>query len=183
MSILLFLCTGIIAYPLFVRGGGFHGLLVDQAADILRSDDWQVMLEHPLPLPDGKTNYVDVYAKREGQVLLIEVETTPRYAQVNVAKAQQLHLPLWLLTPDQQVRSAIIRRLNLSVSRVSAVIDRGEINPLCILLHAHFSKALRGYSSFVFHGECSTEKQFNHRKTNQPHPLPRNRPRNKSPPS
>lgn len=188
MSICCFIVMGVLIYPLCMRGGRFHDLLVHQAADILHHQGWTTSLEHPLKLPDGTTNFVDIYATipsphnspltPSNGALLIEVETTPRYAATNIAKAQHLNLPVWLLTPTHRVRASILNQLHLPKSRTTQLIVQGKSNPLCILLHAHLQQALKSYSSFVFPSECTRSiqgKQENNSPKN--HII-----RNKSPP-
>lgn len=84
LSVLIF-CAIAAAGPSFLRGGAFHNLMVARANAALRREHWETALEYPVRLADGRTDYLDIRACRCGLTLAIEVETTPRYVQVNMA--------------------------------------------------------------------------------------------------
>jgi hypothetical protein len=96
---------------LSLRGDGFHNHLVNQAAGIFREVGLDVALEHPLTLPDGRIDFVDVWVTGLGVVLACEVETTPRYVLVNAEKALVLAVQLWVVVPDRRLKVAISRKV------------------------------------------------------------------------
>ncbi len=108
LTILLILALATI---LPMRGGAFHEHLAQRAAAVFESHGLTVRFEHPLVLPGGGTNFVDLWVTGRGLELIVEVETTPRYALTNLIKAQALGQPLWFVVPTRAVRQAIATRL------------------------------------------------------------------------
>jgi hypothetical protein len=99
------------AWLLGLRGGDFHNMLVSQVAELYRSRGFETRLEHPLRLPDGRIDYVDLLVRTHDCLLLVEVETTPRYVVVNVEKARVAELPLVIVAPNRKVRRQVAAQL------------------------------------------------------------------------
>ena len=97
--------------PIGVRGQAFHNYLVEQTARVFRRHGFEVATEHPLPLPDGRVDCVDIVAWRRAIVLLCEVETSARNVGTNAEKAAALYLPLWVVVPNEAVRTAVRAKL------------------------------------------------------------------------
>jgi len=94
-----------------LRGKAFHNHLAAQVArDFLRAG-FGVWPEYGLRLVDGRRDFVDLLAGREGATIACEVETTARHVLENVAKAQALRLTLWIVVPSRQVWSAVTRKV------------------------------------------------------------------------
>lgn len=139
-----------------MRGEGFHNHLVGQAERRFVAYGFETATEHRLVLPDGRVNYVDLLARRQGMAIACEVETTARYVAVNVAKARALALPLWVLVPTRAVHRAVLRRLraegfdDVKPTPPTAVTDsatklrgRGQWPSAYIFLFSQLDKALR----------------------------------------
>mgnify|MGYP005853240619 CR=1 FL=1 len=130
-----------------VRGGAFHGQLVNGLAQAFTDAGWSVAVEFPIRLPDGRTDWVDLLARRAERRLAIEVETTPRYVRVNVEKARLLGIPLLIAVPTRRLLAAIERRLAHRAAGAGADSR--------ILLYAQLVQALRAGGVFDFPGECA----------------------------
>lgn len=97
---------------LFLRGDSLHNFLVLEAENILQDEGFETFCEHPEKLPDGRTDFIDLLARRGDFLICVEVETTARRALVNVAKAQQLGLPLIIIVPNRSVRKSVQNKLD-----------------------------------------------------------------------
>ena len=128
--------TALALVPLLLtlRGQRFHNHLVCQVAEEFIGAGFDVELERPLQLGDGRCDFVDLLATRGDEVLVCEVETTPRRIVVNAQKAVGLGLPLWIVVPTRRLRSAAQRK-------TAHLITRSD--PICILLPSEVSQALR----------------------------------------
>ena len=98
-----------------LRGDSFHNLLVYRVRALLEPAGFAVFLEHPIRLPDGRLNFIDLLACRDQLQLACEVETTARYVAVNAQKAQALDMPLWIIVPTQQLKQAVRRKVDQAV--------------------------------------------------------------------
>jgi len=94
-----------------MRGKAFHNYLVGLADDAFRRTGFDVRLEYGLKLSDGKADYVDLLAQREGLAIICEIETTPRHVLDNLAKAELLDMPVWVVVPSRKVKAKVIRKL------------------------------------------------------------------------
>lgn len=94
-----------------MRGSPFHNAIAQRVADLFIVHGYATTLEVPLPLPDGRTDFVDVLAWKGDVRIAAEIETTPRYVLVNVAKAAMLSLPLIIVVPTRRLERAVNRRL------------------------------------------------------------------------
>lgn len=119
-----------------MRGGAFHRHLVDHVCADLRDAGFETRLEHPCRLPDGLLDFVDILALRDAFQLACEIETTPRYASVNISKAQSLELPLFVVTPNRNVRRAIL-------NKCESQLQNAEKGRIWILLPDEVGQALR----------------------------------------
>ena len=99
------------AVGLWLRGGAFHNRLVKRCANTLQDAGFTVVLECPVKVAEGGTNFIDIMAWRGPVMVACEVETTPRNVVVNARSALALGLPLCLVIPNRRVRSAVINRL------------------------------------------------------------------------
>ena len=102
----------LLTLAVFLRGGKLHNYLVLESENILQGKGFETYQEHPEKLPDGSIDYIDLLAKREGFLVCIEVETSARYVLTNVAKAEQLGLPLVIVVPNRKVKTSIQNKLN-----------------------------------------------------------------------
>ena len=119
----------------------FHNHLVQQAATIFKDAGLLVHLEYPIKLPDGRTNYVDLFITRDWDIpttCVCEVETTPRYVLVNVEKALALKLPLCVIVPDRKLKTSI-------ESKVQKVFPEGDLHHVCFLLPDEITQVLTRY--------------------------------------
>jgi hypothetical protein len=107
-----------------LRGKAFHSHLAAQVArDFLRAG-FRVWPEYGLRLSDGRRDFVDLLAGREGVTIACEVETTARHVLENVAKAQALRLTLWIVVSNRKVASAVARKVRkMSRTPVAAPIQ------------------------------------------------------------
>jgi hypothetical protein len=94
-----------------MRGGAFHNFLVAQSAEQFQEAGFEVLIEYPLQLLDGRRDYIDLLARREGAMIACEVETTARHVLDNLAKARTLGLTLWFVVPTRKVRAAVARKV------------------------------------------------------------------------
>lgn len=94
-----------------MRGKAFHNHLVGLAASAFCQAGFEVHFEYGLKLCDGRADYVDLLAQREGVSVICEVETTARHALDNLAKAELLGMPLWIVVPNRKIKSEVARKL------------------------------------------------------------------------
>ena len=88
-----------------MRGKAFHNYLVGLAANVFCRTGFEVHFEYGLKLSDGRADYVDLLARKEGLSIICEIETTSRHVLDNVAKAESLNMPLWVVVPNRKVKS------------------------------------------------------------------------------
>ena len=105
-----------------MRGKIFHKYIVQKVAERLISFGFQVSAEHPIRLADGSKDYIDLFVTCCAFDLLIEIETTVRNVLSNAAKANELGLRLWIITPNKQVSSVVLKTLGRA-----ALFDSSQI--------------------------------------------------------
>ncbi len=93
-----------------MRGQSFHNFIADQAAHKFQALGWDVEKEYPIEMPDGRTDYADIYACKNGRVLLAEVESTVRNLSSNIDKAAALNLPLIVILPNRKTLKAAVQK-------------------------------------------------------------------------
>lgn len=123
-----------------MRGKPFHNYLVDQAGKAFHDAGCAVDLEYPQQLPDGRFNFIDILAVRDGIALACEVETTTSTVLSNVQKALLLQLPLWIIVPNRETRLSVARKLRHHLN------DR-QRGPIWISLPDELSQGLSIYFS------------------------------------
>ena len=123
-----------------LRGGWLHNHLVFETDKILRGRGFITSRESPQKLPDGKLDFVDILAEKDGIMICFEVETTVRYVLTNAAKARQLGLPLIVVVPNKKVKKAVADKLKNSISAT-------QNESICILLLSQLNKELSNYLS------------------------------------
>ena len=133
MSFVLF--STLIAIALYLRGGGLHNHLVLATEGLLNKSGFETKLECPQKLPDGKLDFVDILAKRDGILICFEIETTPRYVLTNAVKARQLNLSMIVIVPNKKVQSQVTAKLK------NAGITSGG-SPIYIFLLSQLDKEL-----------------------------------------
>ncbi len=94
-----------------MRGGPLHNYLVARAGDVFSADGFEVRMECPLHLDDGRIDFVDLLASRGGCVVACEVETTARHVLINIDKARALALPLLIIVPNRKVYRAVVGKV------------------------------------------------------------------------
>ena len=129
-----------------MRGDGFHNHLVRSAERLFIAAGFETATEHRMVLPDGRVDYIDLLAWRDRMQIACEVETTPRYVAVNVAKAAALGLPLLVLAPTRAVHRAVLHRLR------AAGFDHVEPTPPTVMTGSHegFSTEKPSVHIFLF---------------------------------
>lgn len=124
---------GALVLPLFMRGGGYHLDLAHRVASVVTTCGLQAQLEHAHRLPDGRLDFVDVWVTGSGVELIIEIETTPRYAAVNLEKAVLLDQAIWFVVPNRQLRRHLQTRIQQSSDgarvRDGRVLLPDEVHP------------------------------------------------------
>lgn len=93
-----------------MRGQAFHNYIVDCVARKLQALGWEVQKEYPLEMSDGRTDYADIYACKNGRVLLAEIESTVRNLSINIDKAATLNLPLIVILPNRKTLKAAVQK-------------------------------------------------------------------------
>lgn len=106
----------------WMRGQAFHNLLVARCDCALQAAGFTTKLECPKRLPDGRLDFIDIYATRSDFVVAVEVETSARYADTNAAKADALGLPLWIVVANRAVANAVERRLPLVTAPIRILL-------------------------------------------------------------
>jgi hypothetical protein len=145
MTTFWILAIPLLIVPLCLRGKALHGFLVDEAATTFTDDGWQVRREYPIRLGNGTVNYADLFVQKGGVTLICEVETSARHALDNAVKAKAAGLPLWVVVPNQKVRTAVVRKLNRpdlapggELIRISL---KGELRQRLVTVFSCFSTA------------------------------------------
>ena len=110
-----------------MRGKTLHKYMAQKAAEGLTSLGFEVSVEYPICLAGGGKDYVDLIVSCCAFDLAIEIETTPRNVPSNAAKANELGLQLWVVTPNRTISSAIARKL-----KRSAFTDSSQIRILTL---------------------------------------------------
>lgn len=128
-----------------IRGDTGHNFVAASVRDAFSQSGFDVALECPIRLPDGRRDFVDVLAWKPGCTIACEVETTPRHAAENARKAIIAGLPLWIVTPNWKVRAAVARTLkrasfNLSGSRIK-ILSLGQLPQALVGCFPCFSPA------------------------------------------
>jgi len=95
-----------------MRGKALHKYITKMAAEGLVKIGFDISAEHPVCLPSGGRDYVDIFVRCDSYEMVVEIETTPRNVLVNATKAEELGLRMWIVTPNKKVSSAIVRKLN-----------------------------------------------------------------------
>lgn len=129
-----------------MRGSRFHCWLAAEAARTFGAAGLVVVPEHPLPLPAGGYDFVDLWVVGPRGRLICEVETTPRHVLDNVAQARSLGLPLWIVLPDRRLQ----RSVHLKVRRRFGATSPQRIR---FLLLGQLAQALSDRFSPFSHGE------------------------------
>ncbi len=93
-----------------MRGKPFHNKIAQDTKAILNKHGWHVIMEHCVKV-DNITTYFDLYATKGNQTIACEVETTPRHAMDNAAKALITEIPLWIIVPSRALRRQIEQKL------------------------------------------------------------------------
>ena len=94
-----------------IKGKAFHAYLVNTARDILQDHGFVTSIEVPMPLPDGRKNFIDLVGKQEQCTLAVEVETTERYVVSNTHNAATLELPLFIVVPSPKIKRRVLAKL------------------------------------------------------------------------
>ena len=100
-----------------MRGHAIHNSLAKTVANRFRRRQFTTYLEYKVILPDGRVNFIDVYVTRGSFAIACEIETTPRYVTVNVAKGMQLGIPVWVVVPNRTVGRAVSQMLRRRFGR------------------------------------------------------------------
>ncbi len=133
-----------------VRGRAFHNLLVERVAEDFRAAGFRARIEHPIRLPNARTDFLDVLADRGPRIVACEIETTPRYAAINAEKARMLNLPLLFVVPTRALGRVIARRVELATFTPTS-------GRTWILLPDEVGQRLSEFLELVFPGESSTK--------------------------
>lgn len=142
-----------------IRGGGFHNHLVSEAARIFQRAGFDVRLECPIRLPDGRKDFIDLLVKRQDCSICIEVETTIRHLVENATKADAVGLPLWVVVPTRKVKKAAIKKLCQSHLRP------GGLKVYFLLLDELEQRVMKYFPCFPSANSAGENKEI--RKTNQ----------------
>ena len=110
-----------------MRGKTLHKYMAQKAAEGLISLGFEVSAEYPICLTNGGKDYVDFFVSHGAFVLAIEIETTPRNVLSNATRANELGLRLWIVTPNKQVSSTVLKKF-----KRSAPLDSGRIRILTL---------------------------------------------------
>lgn len=91
-----------------MRGRFLHNqLLVAPLAEALRQSGWQVNVEFHVR-SETYTGFIDLKASRDGQVLAVEAELTPRRVKNDIAKAIAMNASeLWIVVPEYHAARAV----------------------------------------------------------------------------
>jgi hypothetical protein len=162
LSLVAICLLGAVAMAL--RGDPFHNYLVARCAAQFRQAGFNVDLEHPLQLPDGRIDFVDILAESRTIRLVCEIETTSRYVRVNALKAIATGLPLWIVVPTRKLETDVRHLLDLKGAR-----PFGE-RAIWILLPDQLSQAISNcFSTFLSaNGERKTKQERSGQKGGPP---------------
>ena len=111
MTLIVIIVMVLLLAPLCLRGGAFHNHLVHRAEATFARAGCRTWLDYPLPLADGRNDFVDLLVHRGNCLLCVESETSLRHVLANAAKADALGLPLWIVVPTRNVKRAVAGRL------------------------------------------------------------------------
>ncbi len=156
---LIFVLALLFCMVLPLRGGGLHNYLTHEAARIFRQAGFKTYLEHPIRLPDGHLNFVDLFVTRGDVTICIEVETSARHVVENAVKSGQANLALWVVVPNKKVQKAVRRRL-----KSSGIVPGGL--RIYFLLLSELEQQVMNYFP-CFPSANSTGENRENRKTNQ----------------
>lgn len=122
-----------------MRGMDQHNRLARAAALFLRQAAWTVTSEKRFPRPGGD-DYVDLWATRGEHTVIIEVETSPRHALENLAKASFIPCDGYvILCPTGRCLEAVRRAVNRAEDRPDVDIRFATLPTLADLV-ARFSR-------------------------------------------
>lgn len=107
VSVIFFLLTMV----LFLRGQEWHAHLVETAKTKFLRAGCDIRLEYPMPMVDGRINYVDLWVSRGDCQFVLEVETSARHVLDNAIKADAAGMRLWVLVPNRRVKKAVRNKL------------------------------------------------------------------------
>ena len=93
-----------------MRGKEFHNMIAAKVGAICKTDGWNVYAEHPYR-KDSIITYLDLLIVKNGKQIACEIETTPRHAIDNAAKAMLVGIDLWIIVASRKVRNQINRKL------------------------------------------------------------------------
>ena len=133
-----------------------HRWLINQLAASPVARSWKATQERPI-VNDRQTNFGDILLEREHFHLLIEVETSARRVANDMLKITDLaeelgnseRIALWIVTPNQHTRLAVIRKLGRLRTPIVApwlqvlTLSSAQI-ALIELDRCYFSKSLSG---------------------------------------
>ena len=156
MVIVFFLA--VVLMPMCMRGKMLHNHVAYRCAEIAERAGCQSALEVPIPLPDGRIDYVDVVISRDRFRVACEIETSARYVAVNTEKASALGLPLLIIVPNRRVRNAVKRRVRGSLRALQTPL-------VSVLLLGQFEQALTRCFAFISTANCGGRKQKRNRET------------------
>ena len=110
-----------------MRGKALHKYISQKTVEGLDSLGFEVSAEYPICLANGGKDYIDLLVSCCAFDLAIEIETTPRNVLSNAAKANELGLQLWIVTPNKKISLAVARKL-----KQSAFTDSSQIRILTL---------------------------------------------------
>lgn len=156
MEITIIIISIALLLILQLRGGTLHNHLVLEAGKIFQKAGFTTIPEYPQHLPNGQLDFIDLLAQQGPYLICVEVETSARNVLVNVAKADQLKLPLIILVPNRKIQKAVRKRLESS----SQTTEKLSIK---ILLLGQLQKEVTNCFPLFF----TVNKQRENRKTNK----------------
>lgn len=117
MNLIIIATVVLIGLPMYLRGGGLHNHLVREVRQIFQEAGFCTREEHPIHIPNGHLDFIDLLVKRGDCSICVEVETSARHVLSNAAKAEQAGLPMWIIVPNRKVRKAVANKLDSSSLR------------------------------------------------------------------
>ena len=158
MSLITIIIIALLTLPLLLRGGSLHTYLILESERILRQAGFHTYQEHPIRLPDGRLDFIDLLATQENFSIAIEAETSARHVLRNATKAEAIELPLWIIVPSRKVHNTITNTLAPSVLRPGG-------QRIYILLLGQLESELRFCFPLFFTANTTWKnKKTNHRK-------------------
>ena len=112
MNLILIVIILVLGLPMFLRGGGLHNHLVRETGQVFRGAGFGTFEEHPVRLPDGSLDFLDLLVRRGNCTICIEIETSARNVLTNATKADLAGLPLWIVVPNRKVQKAVADKLD-----------------------------------------------------------------------